>query len=79
MLFESVHSKDKLMGQLPKETLLESCMSVISGPLLKKVELFKKVELILGNLPEDHKIYELLVHAGDLNVEPPSFKEDEEV
>jgi hypothetical protein len=61
ILFENIHSKDKLAGRLPKETLLESCLGAIDGPLRDKLELFRKVEYILGGLPEDHPIYAEMV------------------
>ena len=51
MLFESVHSKEKLIGHLPFETLLESCLNLIHSTLGEKLDMFKRVELILGGLP----------------------------
>ena len=51
MLFESVHSREKLLGELPKETLLESCLFLIDSPLREKLAMFKRVERILGGLP----------------------------
>jgi hypothetical protein len=65
-LFENVHSKEKLTGHLPKDTLLESCLEMINAPLRQKLELFKQVELILGGVPLDSSIYGL-VDEGDLD------------
>lgn len=52
--------------RLPKDTLLESCLEVINAPLRQKLELFKQVELILGGIPLDSSIYDL-VEEGDLD------------
>ena len=63
LLFENVHSRDKLLGHLPKDSLLESCLEVINAPLRQKLELFKQVELILGGVPPDSSIYDLVEEA----------------
>jgi hypothetical protein len=64
MLFESVHSRDVLAGHLPKETLLESCFDVINSSLRVKLELFKKVELVLEGISLDSPFYSIVGGLG---------------
>ena len=77
MMFESVHSADKLSKQLPKDTtLLDNCLSVINSSLKEKLELFKRVESILGGLPEDHPIYaQMIEYVGDIEKIPSPDQE----
>lgn len=72
MLFESVHSREALAGQLPRETLLESCMDVINSSLRVKLDLFRKVELLLEGVAVDSALYALVDGLGvDLDCNVP--------
>jgi hypothetical protein len=51
MLFENVHSREVLAGKLPKEGLLESCLSLANSSFRIKLDLFKTVESLLSGTP----------------------------
>jgi hypothetical protein len=55
---------------LPKESLLESCLSIINGTFSEKLSLFKIVEEVLGELPQDHEFYSLIDEEGNLTISP---------
>ena len=71
ILFENVHSRNLLFG-LPKDSLLESCLSCINSDFNTKLQLFKIVENTLGGMPGGHPYYEFAQkQIGDLTLPVP--------
>lgn len=48
MLFENMHNSEKLKG-LGEKNLIECCLNIINNPLKDKLNLFRRVEELLGN------------------------------